>query len=126
MISCNPNIYNLDAAFKNLGKIEWKQNSNNIKVGSSVYIYVGYPYKEIKYRAIVTKINLTSKSIDDSPYYLTNDFGNTGKWMEIELEHTFEDKKLSYEYIKDNGFGSPQGWSKVSKRLSKALLKAEE
>jgi hypothetical protein len=46
--------------------------------------------------------------------------------MEIELEHCFENKKLEYDYLKDNGFGSPQGWSKVSKRLSKALLKAEQ
>ncbi len=126
VISCNPSYYNIIDAFKTLNKIEWKQNSNNIKVGSNVYIYVGYPYKEIKYKAIVTKINLTTRSIDDSKFYLSNDFSNNGKWMEIELEHCFESKKLDYDYLKDNGFGSPQGWSKVSKRLFKTLLKAEQ
>lgn len=125
VISCNPTMYDVKGAFEKLGTIEWKQNSNNIKVGSFVYIYVGYPHKEIMFKAVVNKTNIVTPTIDDSEFLFVDDFKTNGRWMEITVERCFMKHELGYDYLKENGFGSPQGWSKVSKRLYKTLLKAE-
>ncbi|MEG1929322.1 MAG: hypothetical protein RR090_12030, partial [Niameybacter sp.] len=66
---CNPKKYDVIGAFKQLDVIEWKQ-STNVEVGDVVYIYISAPYKEIKYKCKVTKVDLNEGVIDDSEFVL--------------------------------------------------------
>jgi 5-methylcytosine-specific restriction protein A len=86
MIPCNIAYYDVIGAFNELKNIEWKQ-SVNIKVNDIVYIYVGNPYKEIKYKCIARKVDLPlAGRIDDSKFIIDNsNYKNTGRYMELEL-----------------------------------------
>ena len=121
IIPCDPLKYDVDAAFAKNGVIEWKQNTPNIEVGSYVYVYVSRPIMAIKYKAIVEEINITSPEIDDSEFELKGELTKAEKYMKIRLFESYDDKKYTYEELKKNGFGSPQGWCKVSLKFEKYL-----
>lgn len=121
IISCNPSYYDIEKAFSELEELNWKQNSPNIEVGAFVYIYVSYPKMAVKYKAVVTKVGLSNKDIDDNKYVIKGDILVASQYMKLKLVKVFDDNLLSYNELKNNGFSSPQGWSKVSIKFSKFL-----
>lgn len=118
IISCNPSYYDVAGAFNKLKEIEWKQ-SVNINVGDIVYIYVGKPFKEIKYKCIAKKVDLNSAGrIDDSEFMLDNsNYNNYGRYMELSLLIKYEDQQYPLSKLKEHGLKSVQGPSKVTKEL---------
>lgn len=121
IIPCDPLKYDAGGAFAKHGVIEWKQNTPNIEVGSNVYIYVSRPVMAIKYKAVVEEINITEPTIDDSEFEIKGGLRKTQYYMRIRLLESYDDKKYAYEEMKKNGFGSPQGWCKVSLKFEKYL-----
>ena len=113
--------YDVGAAFAKNGVIEWRQNTPNIDVGSNVYICVSRPVMAIKYKAVVEEVNIIEPSIDDSEFEIGGELRKAKYYMKIRLLESYDDKKYSYEEMKKNGFGSPQGWSKVSLKSEKYL-----
>lgn len=118
IIPCNPSQYDVIGAFNELNKIEWKQ-STNIQVGDIVYIYVGEPFKEIKYKCVAKKVNLDSASkIDDSKFILDgSNYENYGRYMELELIKEYVEKQYSLVKIKKHGLKSVRGPIKVKEEL---------
>lgn len=118
IIICNPSYYDVIGAFNELERIEWKQ-SVNIKAGDIVYIYVGNPFKEIKYKCIATKVDLNSaERIDDSKFILDDsNYKNYGRYMELKLLTKYNDQQYPFIEIRKNGLNSVQGPSWVSNKL---------
>lgn len=119
IIPCNPLKYNIIEAFSELNKVNWKQ-STKINKGDIVYIYVGNPFKEIKYKCIVTKANLDSEDkIDDSKFILDgSNYENYGRYMELKLLEEYKDDIYSLIKLKKHGLKSVQGPSRVKQELS--------
>lgn len=118
IISCNPSYYDLVGAFNKFKEIEWKQ-SVNINVGDIVYIYVGKPFKEIKYRCIAKKVDLNSAGrIDDSELMLDNiNYNNYERYMNLSILIKYENQQYPLSKIKEQGLKSVQGSSRVTKEL---------
>ena len=118
IIPCNPKYYDVVGAFNELHRIEWKQ-STNIKVGDIVYIYVGGPYKEIKYKCVAKRVDLSSaERIDDSKYILNDaNYKNYGRYMELELLVKYEEQQCPFTKVKQYGPKSIQKPSRVTKEL---------
>lgn len=110
IIPCNLKYYDVIGAFKKLPCIDWKQSSKNIAVGDIVYIYVGQPLMEIKFKCKVNKINLDSIEIDDSEFVINgNNYINYGCHMELQLLTTY-DKQLNLSTLRAHGLkGNIQG-----------------
>lgn len=122
VITCNPSYYDVNGAFNKLKKIEWKQ-SVNINTGDIIYIYVGKPFKEIKYKCIAKKVDLNSAGrIDDSEFILDDsNYNNYGRYMELSLLTKYDEQQYPLSKLRERGLKSVQGPSKVSKELSKYI-----
>lgn len=71
IIPCNLKYYDVDQAFYELQRIDWKQ-STNIRTGYTVYIYIGASISGIKYICHVNKTDLSIPDIDDHAFEITN------------------------------------------------------
>lgn len=118
VITCNPSYYDVNVAFNKLKKIEWKQ-SVNINAGDIVYIYVGKPFKEIKYKCIAKKVDLSSAGrIDDSEFILDNsNYNDYGRYMELSLLVKYDEQQYPLSKLKEHGLKSVQGPSKLNEEL---------
>lgn len=119
IIPCNILYYDVIGAFNELKKIEWKQ-SVNIKENDIVYIYLGKPFSQIKYKCIARKVDLERAGrIDDSKFILDgSNYINYGRYMELELLCEYEDQQYPYCNLKNKGLKSVQGPSRVNDELS--------
>lgn len=119
IIPCNPSQYDVVGAFKGLKRLEWKQGTN-INVGDIVFIYISKPIQEIKYKCIVTKVNLLSVGrIDDSKFIIDDtNYKNNGRYMELEFLEMYSDKLYYIELLREFGIKSVQGPMRMSENLS--------
>lgn len=57
LVPANPEYYDLDHGFSVSEQLYWKQSSN-VHVGDIVYLYYGMPFGSIRYRTLVTQVNI--------------------------------------------------------------------
>ncbi len=57
LVPANPAYYDLDHGFSVSEQLYWKQSSN-VHVGDIVYLYYGMPFGSIRYRTLVTQVNI--------------------------------------------------------------------
>ena len=108
IIACNPQNYNVDAAFSRLQVIDWKQ-SFNASVGDIVYIYVAAPIKAVKYKCIVEETNKPRVTIDDSEFVVDGTpFSGYGKHMALRLDAIFS-TPVPLEKLREAGINRVQG-----------------
>lgn len=123
IIPCNVKYYDVTGAFKKLKRVDWKQSAKNINVNDIVYIYVGSPFSSIKYKCLVTKVNLNSIEIDDSEFVIIGDqYVNYGKHMELEFIREYDDNVLSLSVLSEHGMkGRIQGPRRADPEISKLI-----
>lgn len=114
IIPCNLKYYDVDQAFYELQRIDWKQ-STNIRTGDTVYIYIGAPISGIKYICRVNKTDLSIPDIDDHAFEITNSIdADYGRYMELELTGTCNPEQLSLSALQAHGLtGQIQGPRRV-------------
>lgn len=121
IIPCNPNYYNIVAAFDHLDVIEWSQ-TNNTTVGDTVYIYVGEKYKSIMYKCEVIAADLYgNRSDEDYPYYKDLAKDPDIRYMKLKRIEKYAPDKYPLKELKENGLTSVQGRSKATVQLMKYL-----
>lgn len=104
IIPCNPKYYNVSGAMFNLKIVDWKQTNKNIEIGDIVYLYIGNPISEIKYKCKVNKVNLPSCEIDDTKYVKNGEvFERYGNYMEIEFLKEYPDGYCTIKKMRDIG-----------------------
>lgn len=105
----NPKNYNVDAAFKKLGKIDWKQSAN-IDEGDIVYIYLANPIAAVCFKCRANKVNMNETSGDGNEFYISEDYDDIyGRYMELEMLEKLSGSAFSRETLKNYGFTVPQG-----------------
>lgn len=121
IIPCNPNFYDICAAFDNLRVIEWSQ-TNNVSVGDTVYIYVGGNFKCVLYKCEVVASDLQGdRSYEDEMYYskLTKD--PNAMYMRLKLVEKYPQGKYPLAELREHGLTNVQGRSKATVELLKYL-----
>ena len=123
IIPCNPNYYDIVAAFDNLDVIEWSQ-STNTTVGDTVYIYVGEKYKSIMFKCeVIAADQYGNRSTDDYPYYKDLAKDPDARYMKLKLVEKYSVGQYPLKELKENGLTSVQGRSKATVQLMKYLEK---
>ena len=115
VISCNPQVYNHAASFKQNGFIDWI-TVNNFEYGDIIYIYEVIPPRgrgAIVYKAEVTEVNLSLKDkFDDSAFWKNGVYPGDysgHKFSRLQLVREKDDSKLSLTELRRYGFTPPQG-----------------
>lgn len=73
LVPCNPAYYDASAAFNKLKKLNCKQSAPKIECNDIVYIYVSNPVRAVRFKCIVTNLNLPNREMDDSEFVLKGD-----------------------------------------------------
>ena len=118
LIPANPKYYDIDDALKKSKDqtINWKQ-SNNIKVGDQVYIYVASPISKIKYSCKVLET--------DIPYHYEDDNVTMERVMTLKVERIFDDE-LNKDILSKYNIKSVRGPRSVPSSLKEYLHRLEK
>lgn len=124
IIPCNPKLYRIEDAFKDLKIIDWRK-TNNIKSaqdGDIVYIYISSPVSQIAYKGAIINAHKEHSTIDDSSYLTTSEGTEIGECMEIAVFREYEMDGLDINTLKENGLKSNlMGPVKVNPELANYL-----
>jgi hypothetical protein len=100
-------------------KVVWR-NSFSIHKGDIIYVYIGAPYGEIKYKCIVTNDTVDDSLLQKHSYAIVtkkynNYFSKKIKYIEFELIQEFPDNVLSFSKLKEYGLGQVQIQARINK-----------
>ena len=114
IVPANPKYYDIVNAFNDTDTITWKQ-SNNIKKGDIVYIYVGEPYSAILFKCIAIET--------DIPYNFKNKYLSISNVMKIKLLKKYNKEEFPFSRLKELGVRAIRGPRSITSKLSKELNK---
>lgn len=121
IITSNLNRFDVIGAFKKFYKINREQKIK-VEPGDIVYIYISEPVSAIKYKCVVTKVDLPHPTVDNSEF-IVDGIGreNVEKYMELQLLERLDNPAFAYDRLKENGLKAVQGPSKVTSQLSQYI-----
>jgi len=67
IVPCNLKYFDVVSHFKTSKKVVWK-NISSVQPGDFVYIYLGVPFKEIRYKCLVLCENVSSDVLQQNGY----------------------------------------------------------
>lgn len=115
LVPANPKYYDIEHAFDETDTINWKQGSG-IKVGDTVFLYVGAPVSTILYKCKVTET--------DIPYDYADDNLTIKALMKIKLKKRYKPRRFPFEVLRETyGVSAIRGPRGVPYGLSEALKK---
>lgn len=129
IIPCKISYFNVIEHFKENNIVVWK-NVFTIKAGDEVYIYVGAPYGEIRYKCEVIEEVTDETELQEHKYAIvtqnTNDYilKNT-KYVKMKLTMEYPEKFLSLAKLKEHGLGQVQLQARVPRQLYPYLKEKE-
>ncbi len=88
IVPSNISIFDVISYVEKNKRFIWYKQPKEMKVGDTVFIYVGAPYSQILYKCVVTKVNLKVYSNRD---------------MELELIKKFKNNEYTYNFLKEHG-----------------------
>jgi 5-methylcytosine-specific restriction enzyme A len=126
IIPANSKVYDHASSLEHFDFIDWHQGIYKYSIGDIVFLYCTLPYKKIKYKCTVEKVDLPFEAIrDDKDYWIDKDKytkSKIGKFMRLRLLDQVDSEKLSLEQLLLNGLkAAPQGAVKVVDELRNYL-----
>lgn len=130
IIPCNVKKFNIIEHFKLNSEVVWK-NSFTIHKGDVVYIYVGSPYGEIRYKCEVISDQVDDDLLQQNSYAIVtkttnNYFSKKIKYIQLKLLKEYPEKKLPLSTLKENGLGQVQIQARTDRNLQRYLDKIDE
>lgn len=116
-------IYNINAAFKALEEIDWRQRAN-VEIGDIVYIYCSKPDQKVMYKAEVVGKDIAPENIiDDKEFWNDmNEYQNAKyipRYMRLRLMSQANRDELALDKLVTYGLKcAPQGCRKVPDSLA--------
>lgn len=108
IVPANPKYYDIINCFKDKDIILWKQ-SNGVKVGDIVYLYVAHPYSAILYKCEATEVNI--------PYQYKDENISMDRVMKIKLLERYKEEKYTFSKLNRYGIKAIRGPRRVPEKL---------
>ena len=126
LISANSSVYDHYASFMKNGHIDWHQTAK-YNIGDTVYIYCTKPVQMIRYKTVVTAINMSFDEITDDKEFWKNieqyEKAKKDKYCRLVLVNEVYNESLSLPFLVKNGLPcAPQGPQKVSAELNQYII----
>lgn len=118
IIPCNVRFFDIEKHFEQCNIVVWKKDSNSIKLGDNVYLYLGAPYSQILYKCVVSNIDVSEDIVEKNSYAIRADAKHKKqKYMELKLIKKYEKDTFSYTVLKENGLGQVQKQARTDRKL---------
>ena len=113
IIPANPKYFDVVQAFEEKEVIDWKQSSD-VRVGDTVYMYVGAPYSALMYKCRAIEVNI--------PYQYETKYLTIKKLMKLQLLNQYGADFMPLERMrKDYGVYSVRGPRSMPNSLKEEL-----
>ena len=121
IIPCNVKRFDVIEHFQSTDTVVWK-NAFTIKKGDVVYIYLGAPYGEIRYRCVVISDSVDDELLQANQYAIqekpsNNYFSKKIKYVQLKLDGEFSEGVLTLSKLKSHGLGQVQIQARVDRNL---------
>lgn len=116
IIPANPKYFDIMHAFDSTNIIGWNQSAN-IRVGDTVFMYVASPVKAVAFQCLVLANNIPSNYHD---HKLT-----VKRVMKIKLVKRFNVEQFTFDYLKHHGVKAVRGPRHLPTPLLQQLLSAK-
>lgn len=125
IIPCNINLFDVRERFKHINTVVWK-NSFTIRAGDTVYIYIGAPISQIKYRCTVISDQVDEETLQKNEYAIvkskgSNYFSKKVKYIQLRCDYEYPDGCLPLSVLKENGLGQVQIQARTDRTLQRYL-----
>lgn len=100
IVPANPRYYDVEEDLKKSGFIDWKQSSN-VRVGDTVYLYMGAPVSAILYKLKAIEV--------DIPYHYEDKFLSMDRVMRLQLMERYAESLYPMTLLKEHGVFAVRG-----------------
>lgn len=100
IVPANPKYYDVEEALKKSSFIDWKQSSN-VRVGDTVYLYMGAPFSAILYKLKAVEV--------DIPYHYEDKNLHMDKVMRLQLLERYDKNRYPMPLLKEHGVFAVRG-----------------
>ncbi len=121
ILPCNTDIFDVISHFSKSNQLFWGATSAT-QEGDILYIYVGRPYSEIKYRCHVTETNIPESIVANSNVAFLTEKKNKKNYIRLELDEVFPDGFLPYKEMTGHGLVSVQSQMRITDELAKYII----
>lgn len=126
IIPCNIKLFDIAAHFVDNNEIIWKQDGR-IQKGDTIYVYVGLPLSQIKYKCHVVDIDISREELLNNKYALVgNGLNDLIRYMKLELDLTYKEGTLTLSDLKNNGLSTVRKQIKIYEPLLTLINREEE
>ena len=117
IVPCSVKYYDVVTHLKEKETIVWRRVSA-LRKGDVVYLYLGAPYSEIKYKCHVIDDDVDDKTVMENEYAIKKtDTMKKQRFVQLKLDFTYPDGALTLEKLRDQGLGQTQIQARTSRRL---------
>ncbi len=127
LVPANSSKYNFKKAFNVMPLVDWSNSNRKYKINDIVYIYSSLPDSCIKFRCIVTKIDIPfDESLEDSNFWidkLSYENSKNSIFIRLKILDEFDNILFPLSKLKNIGLnGAPQGPIRINSTLSHFLV----
>ena len=117
IVPCSVKFYDVVGHLNEKKSIVWRKVSA-LKEGDTVYLYIGAPYSEIKYRCRIVNDDVDEQTLSENSYAIKDtENKRKQKYLMLILEYTYPDGVLSLEKLRANGLGQTQTQARTDRKL---------
>lgn len=125
IVPCNVKYFDVVTHFKKKKTVVWK-NISCVQPGDTVYIYLGAPHKELRYKCVVLNDNVGTDVLLNNNYAMprrpiSSLYQVEIKYMELELVDEYPSGTFVLNDMRSNGLGQVQVQAKTSSQLQKYI-----
>lgn len=114
IVPCNLTVFNIIEHFDGHKTMLWKGTSAT-ETGDVVYLYIGRPFSEIKYKCVVVESNLPMSLIESSEYDVLKVPSKRRKnFIRIEMEQEYPRGLLPLSKLMKHGLVSVQSQMRLA------------
>ena len=130
IVPCNIKRFNVIEYFKTHDTVVWK-NSFTIRTGDIVYIYIGAPYSQIKFRCVVISDNVNEEILNCNRYAIqektsNNYFSKKIKYIQLKYDDEYPNGLLNLNDLRKHGLGQVQMQARCDRNLRVYLENLDE
>lgn len=126
IVPCSMKFFDVINYFDNNELIVWRKVSA-IHKDDIVYIYVGAPYSEIKFKCHVVNEMVDVETLKENAYAMPKDpYARKSKYIQLVLDYKYENGTLPLKELREHGLGQVQTQARTDRRLQAYINQIDE
>ena len=121
IVQCSVKFYDVVKHLEERSTIVWRKVSA-LRKGDIVYLYLGSPYSEIKFKCHIIDENVDEETIQANAYAIKKSDGlRKYKYIMLKLDYIYPEGTLSLVKLRTHGLGQTQTQARTDRKLQAYL-----